>query len=60
MYFLPFLKACLAALRYSAGEIIASEAGLGSVENGAFSLGRRFFPGALVWRVEVLVSRALP
>ena len=45
MYFLPFLKACLAALLYLAGVIIVPEAGLGSLGNGAFSLGRRFFPG---------------
>ena len=44
MYFLPFSKARLAALLYLAGEIIASEAGLGSLGNGAFSLGRRFLP----------------
>ena len=43
MYFLPFLKACLAALLYLAGEIFASEAGLGGLGNGTFSLGRRFF-----------------
>ena len=42
MYFLPFLKACLAALLYLAGEIIASEAGLGSLGNGAFSHGPDF------------------
>ena len=52
MYFLPFLKACLAALLYLAGEIIVPEAGLGSLGNGAFSLGRQFFPGLSfgVWR----------
>ena len=37
MYFLPFLKACLAALLYLAGVIIVPEAGLGSLGNGAFS-----------------------
>jgi len=40
MYFLPFLKACLAALLYLAGVKDAPEAGLGSLGNGAFSLGR--------------------
>ena len=42
MYFLPFLKACPAALLYLAGEIIVPEAGLGSLGNGAFSLGWRW------------------
>ena len=37
MYFLPFLKACLAALLYLAGVIIVPEAGLSSLGNGAFS-----------------------
>ena len=37
MYFLPFLKACLAALLYLAGVIIVPEAGLGSLGNVAFS-----------------------
>ena len=36
------LKACLAALRYLAGEKIAAEAGLGSLGDGAFSLGWRW------------------
>ena len=40
MYFLPFLKACLAALLYLAGVIIVPEAGFGSLGNGTFSLGR--------------------
>ena len=42
MYFLPFLKACLAALLYLARVKIVPEAGLGSLGNGAFSLGRQF------------------
>ena len=58
MYFLPFLKACLAALLYLAGVKIALEAGLGSLGNGAFSHGPDF-PRPLVWRVQILVSRAL-
>ena len=45
MYFLPFLKACLAALLYLAGVNIVPKAGLGSLGYGAFSLGRRVFPG---------------
>ena len=42
MYFLPFLKACLAALLYLAGVIIVPEAGLGSPGNGSFSHGPGF------------------
>jgi len=42
MYFLQFLKACLAALLYLAGVKVAPEAGLGSLGNGAFSLGWRW------------------
>ena len=44
MYFLPSLKACLAALLYLAGVIIVPEAGLGSLGKGGFSLGRRVLP----------------
>ena len=36
------LNACLAALRYLAGVFIVPEAGLGSLGNGAFSLGWRW------------------
>ena len=42
MYFLPFLEEFLAALLYLAGAKIALEAGLGSLGNGTFSLGRRW------------------
>ena len=58
MYFSPFLKVCLAALLYLAGVIIVPEAGLGSRGNGAF-LTALVFARPLVWRVEILVSRAL-
>ena len=42
MYFLPFLKACLAALLYLSGVFIVPEAGLGSLGNGAFSHAHKF------------------
>ena len=53
MYFLPFLKACLAALLYLAGVKIVPEAGR------RFFVRKTIFARPLVWRVEILVSRAL-
>ena len=52
MYFLPFLKACLAALPYLAGVKIALEAGLGSLGNGTFLLGWR-------WSQELLIALSM-